>query len=369
MDATTAHRIFEWIERYPPKVVDITGGAPELSAFFQPLVKVSRGAGCRVIDRNNLTILEEPGFENLHDFLAEHEVEIIASLPCYEPENVHKQRGQGVFDKSIRGLLKLNSVGYGCGKLPLHLVYNPVGASLPGPQAALEEDYRKALKESHGVHFDRLLTLTNQPIARFAEDLRAQGQWEAYMELLTQAFNPDTLEGLMCRSTLNVGYQGDLFDCDFNQMLGLHLAEKTHLSLGSGSRALVQAAHHHRSPLPRLLGRCGQQLHRSPHRMNPAPDRVSTTRILVVGLGAVGSATLYQLALRGIACHGIDAHYPPHALGSSHGQTRITRLAVGEGAAYVPLGSTFSCHLALTGISGPNTLAAYLRWIGFWRQA
>ena len=158
--------------------------------------------------------------------MAEHEVEIIASLPCYEPENVHKQRGQGVFDKSIRGLLKLNSVGYGCGKLPLHLVYNPVGASLPGPQAALEEDYRKALKESHGVHFDRLLTLTNQPIARFAEDLRAQGQWEAYMELLTQAFNPDTLEGLMCRSTLNVGYQGDLFDCDFNQMLGLHLAGK-----------------------------------------------------------------------------------------------------------------------------------------------
>ncbi len=226
MDATTAHRIFEWIERYPPKVVDITGGAPELSEFFQPLVKVSRGAGCRVIDRNNLTILEEPGFETLHEFLAEYEVEIIASLPCYEPKNVHKQRGQGVFDKSIRGLLKLNSVGYGCGKLPLHLVYNPLGASLPGPQAALEEDYRKALKESHGVHFDRLLTLTNQPIARFAEDLRAKGQWEAYMELLAQAFNPDTLEGLMCRSTLNVGYQGELFDCDFNQMLGLHMAGK-----------------------------------------------------------------------------------------------------------------------------------------------
>ena len=246
---------------------------PELSAFFQPLVKVSRGAGCRVIDRNNLTILEEPGFENLHDFLAEHEVEIIASLLCYEPENVHKQRGQGVFDKSIRGLLKLNSVGYGCGKLPLHLVYNPVGASLPGPQAALEEDYRKTLKESHGVHFDRLLTLTNQPIARFAEDLRAQGQWEAYMELLTQAFNPDTLEGLMCRSTLNVGYQGDLLIATSIKCWGSTWLKKTHLSLGSGSGSTGPGCPSPPEPIASPVGRCGQQLHRSPHRMNPAPDR------------------------------------------------------------------------------------------------
>ena len=147
-------------------------------------------------------------------------VEVVASLPCYSAENVRRQRGNGVFERSIEGLRRLNAVGYGT-ELPLHLVYNPVGASLPGPQAELEADYREALRAGFGIEFTGLYTITNQPIARFAEDLRSQGKLEEYQALLTESFNPDTLEGLMCRSTLSVGYRGELFDCDFNQMLGL----------------------------------------------------------------------------------------------------------------------------------------------------
>jgi radical SAM/Cys-rich protein len=224
MSSQTMERVIHWIHRHRPRVVDITGGAPEMNPHFKDLVRSARAAGCEVIDRNNLTILEEPGFEDLHSFLAENQVEVIASLPCYEPENVHRQRGQGVFERSIRALRKLNEVGYGGVSLKLNLVYNPLGPTLPPPQEALEADYRKALLQEHGVQFNRLFTLTNQPIARFAEDLKAKGQWEAYMSLLANAFNPATLEGLMCRSTINVGYEGEVFDCDFNQMLGLQLA-------------------------------------------------------------------------------------------------------------------------------------------------
>jgi radical SAM/Cys-rich protein len=222
IDRETAERIGEWIKAYRPEVVDITGGAPELSEFFRFFVEVARAAGAHVIDRNNLTILEELGFEDLPVFLAEHEVEVIASLPCYLPENVNKQRGNGVFDKSIRGLKKLNAVGYGT-RLPLNLVYNPLGATLPPPQAELEADYREALQRDHGIEFNKLYTLTNQPIARFAEDLRKQNQWHAYMELLASSFNPQTVDGLMCRNTLSVDYRGRLYDCDFNQMLDMSL--------------------------------------------------------------------------------------------------------------------------------------------------
>jgi radical SAM/Cys-rich protein len=155
-------------------------------------------------------------------YLAEHEVEIIASLPCYTAENVARQRGNGVFEKSISALRKLNAVGYGRG-LPLHLVYNPVGAQLPGPQAELEADYKAVLKQEYGIEFNRLYTITNQPIARFAEDLKQQGRTEDYLELLVNNFNPETMEGLMCRNTLSVGWQGEVYDCDFNQMLGLQL--------------------------------------------------------------------------------------------------------------------------------------------------
>lgn len=223
MSAAVARRIGDWIRQHRPAVVDLTGGAPELSEHFRFLVETARAAGARVIDRNNLTIIEEPDFGWLPDYLALHEVEIIASLPCYSAENVNQQRGNGVFAKSIRALQALNARGYGT-RLPLHLVYNPLGPKLPGPQAELEADYHAELRQQFGIVFHRLFTITNQPIARFAEDLRRHGQWDAYLELLANAFNPATVPGLMCRTTLSVGYQGELYDCDFNQMLGLPLA-------------------------------------------------------------------------------------------------------------------------------------------------
>ncbi len=223
LEESTAIKIGNWISQNKPKIVDITGGAPELSAYFRMLVKLSRSAGCHVVDRNNLTIIEEPGFEWLPEFLAQHEVEVIASLPCYSQENVARQRGNGVFEKSIRALRRLNDLGYGK-NLALNLVYNPVGATLPPSQQELEIEYKIALHRDYGISFNRLYTITNQPIARFAEDLRDQGKWDEYMNLLAASFNPDTVDDLMCRSTLSVGYRGELYDCDFNQMLSLQLA-------------------------------------------------------------------------------------------------------------------------------------------------
>lgn len=219
---TVAHRIVDWIDRYRPAVVDITGGAPELSEFFRFFVQRARRAGARVLDRCNLTILLEPGFEDLADFLAGQQVEVIASLPCYTAENVARQRGNGVFEKSIAALRRLNAVGYGT-RLPLHLVYNPVGPRLPGSQEELEADYKDELLRNYGIRFNQLYTITNQPIARFAQDLRRQGKWEQYMELLATSFHPATLEGLMCRTTLSVGWLGEVYDCDFNQMLQMQM--------------------------------------------------------------------------------------------------------------------------------------------------
>jgi radical SAM/Cys-rich protein len=218
------------MQKHRPEIVDITGGAPELSEFFCYFVETARACGAHIIDRNNLTIIEEENFGWLPEYLAKHEVEVIASLPCYSAKNVNQQRGNGVFDKSISALKKLNAVGYG-GRLPLHLVYNPLGAKLPGPQAELEADYKEALQREFGIVFNKLFTITNQPIARFAEDLRKQGKWDEYLELLANAFNPATVEGLMCRSTLSVGYRGELFDCDFNQMLGMQLRNGAPLNL------------------------------------------------------------------------------------------------------------------------------------------
>jgi radical SAM/Cys-rich protein len=222
IDEGTAHRIGEWIDRNRPAVVDLTGGAPELSSFFRYFVEKSRAAGAHVIDRNNLTIIEEPGYEDLPRYLAGQEVEVVASLPCYGPENVNRQRGNGVFETSIAALRKLNEVGYGF-HLPLNLVYNPLGATLPGPQDQLEADYKAVLARDFGIRFNQLFTITNQPIARFAEDLRRRGQWDAYLELLANSFNPGTVPDLMCRTTLSVGYRGELYDCDFNQMLGMQI--------------------------------------------------------------------------------------------------------------------------------------------------
>ncbi len=215
-----ARRVGAWIVEHRPAVVDITGGAPELSAHFRYFVETARGAGAHVIDRNNLTIIETKAYADLPEYLAGHEVEVVASLPCYSAENVNAQRGEGVFEKSISALRKLNAVGYGT-RLPLSLVYNPLGAKLPGPQAELEADYKEALLREFGIVFTRLFTITNQPIARFADDLREQGKWDEYLELLANSFNPATVDGLMCRSTINVGWRGEVYDCDFNQMLNM----------------------------------------------------------------------------------------------------------------------------------------------------
>lgn len=222
MPAEVARRVSDWINEHRPPVVDITGGAPELSEHFRLLVEKSRQGGSRVMDRNNLTIIETPTFAWLPDYLAAHEVEVVASLPSYLEENVNAQRGDGVFERSIAALRKLNAVGYGA-RLPLDLVYNPLGPTLPPAQAELEADYKRELRQRYGIEFSHLLTISNQPIARFAEDLRQQGQWDAYLELLANSFNPATVKGLMCRSTISVGWLGEVYDCDFNQMLGMQI--------------------------------------------------------------------------------------------------------------------------------------------------
>jgi radical SAM/Cys-rich protein len=203
------------------ETVDITGGAPELNPHFRFLVERSRSLGRRVIDRCNLTILFETGMDDLVEFLAQHEVEVTASLPCYTAENVDKQRGHGVFHKSIEALRRFNAVGYGLpdSKLRLNLVYNPLGDHLPPRQEGLEADYKNQLREQFGIEFHKLLTLTNMPIQRFAVFLRQNGRYEAYMKLLAGHFNPATVPHLMCRSLVSVGWDGKLYDCDFNQML------------------------------------------------------------------------------------------------------------------------------------------------------
>ena len=220
MDEAVARRVGAWIQQHRPAIVDITGGAPELNQWFRYLVETARAAGSQVLDRCNLTIIEEPGFDWLPEYLAGHQVEIVASLPCYSAENVTRQRGAGVFDKSIRALRRLNAVGYGAHR-PLHLVYNPVGATLPGPQAELEADYHTALERDWGIVFNRLFTITNMPISRFLDFLIASGNDTAYLQRLSGAFNPAAAAGVMCRDMVSVGWDGTLYDCDFNQMLDL----------------------------------------------------------------------------------------------------------------------------------------------------
>ena len=223
MTRGTVDRVIDWFALTEIPAIDLTGGAPEMIPdfrYFIERVKTLRPSR-RVIDRCNLTILLEPGYEGLAQFLARHKVEIIASMPCYTAENVNAQRGQGVFDSSIKALRVLNSLGYGS-DLPLHLVYNPVGAFLPGPQAELEADYKRELKKHFGIIFNNLYTITNLPIARFASYLRHNNKLEEYMQLLIDNFNPATVFGLMCRNTISVGWTGEVFDCDFNQMLNMN---------------------------------------------------------------------------------------------------------------------------------------------------
>lgn len=221
-EATAARVLSVLANTRAVETVDITGGAPELNPNFQRLVIESRSRGHRVIDRCNLTVLLEPGHEQLAGFLAGEGVEIIASLPCYTRENVDEQRGRGVFDKSIEALRLLNRLGYGISEhLPLHLIYNPVGASLPPPQDKLEADYKRRLWEDFGIRFHHLYTLTNMQISRFAAQLAREGKQDFYAALLASRFNARTVEHLMCRSLVSVSWDGRIFDCDFNQMLEL----------------------------------------------------------------------------------------------------------------------------------------------------
>ncbi len=224
MTHETVDRIIDWLAKSDIPTVDLTGGTPEMIPDFRYVVQRVRALQPprKIIDRCNLTILLEPGYEGLAEFLAEHKVEIIASMPCYTPDNVNAQRGEGVFDGSIAALQLLNSLGYGIDpELPLHLVYNPVGAFLPGPQADLEADYKRELKKHFGIVFNKLYTITNLPIARFASYLRHNNKLDEYMELLMSAFNPATIDGLMCRNTISVGWRGEVYDCDFNQQLDM----------------------------------------------------------------------------------------------------------------------------------------------------
>ena len=227
MDGDTVALVIEVLRARQVSTLDLTGGAPELNLHFRHLVRQARALGVRVIDRCNLTILSEPGQEDLADFLAEQGVEVTASLPCYSPANVDRQRGDGVFDRSIAGLRQLNALGYadpargpGAG-LVLNLVYNPQGASLPPPQGPLEADYKRELLLHFGIRFDHLFALTNMPIQRFGSTLVSKGTFGAYMQLLRGSYRADNLDTVMCRSLLSVDWQGNLFDCDFNQMLGL----------------------------------------------------------------------------------------------------------------------------------------------------
>ena len=226
MSLEVAEQVIRLLDACPGlQTLDITGGAPELNRHFRWLVQEARGRGLEVIDRCNLTVLLEPGQEDLAGFLAEHGVHVTASLPCYSSANVDGQRGNGVFAKSIEALRRLNALGYGQPGtgLVLDLVYNPGGPFLPPSQEALEADYRVRLGEDFGIVFDRLFTIANMPIKRFGEALARMGELDTYRALLALHFNPATVDGLMCRSVVSVGWDGRLFDCDFNQMLDLPL--------------------------------------------------------------------------------------------------------------------------------------------------
>jgi radical SAM/Cys-rich protein len=224
MSRATAERIVESIAASPSvETVDLTGGAPELNPNFRYLVESARALGRAVMVRCNLTVLFVPGMESLPEFYRDHQAHLVCSLPCYSAENVEKQRGRGVFAQSIGALQRLNRLGYGAADLPLDLVYNPVGPALPPPQDDLEARYRDELGVNFGVRFSRLLTIANMPINRFAHQLQQWGRFEEYMGLLVNHFNPATVAGLMCRTIVSVGYDGVLYDCDFNQMLEIPL--------------------------------------------------------------------------------------------------------------------------------------------------
>lgn len=246
MTRETVNDVLAFIQASGVTTLDLTGGAPELNPHFRDLVRAARDLKVHVMDRCNLTILEQPGQDDLAQFLADQQVEVVASLPCYLEENVDRQRGDGVFATSIRALQMLNGLGYGRpgSGLTLNLVYNPQGAVLPPPQQQLETDYHARLGEQYGIEFNQLYVITNMPIQRFGSMLISKGQFENYMDLLKNAYQPANLDSVMCRDLISVDWRGYTYDCDFNQMLGLPLAYKgrahTHLRDLIG----VDLAHH-----------------------------------------------------------------------------------------------------------------------------
>ena len=224
MSKKTMDQLLAFLAKSDVKTVDLTGGAPELNSHFQYFVKAIRALNIHVMVRCNLTVIFEPGREDLPSFYKSNQIELVCSLPCYLEDNVDEQRGKGVYQKSIEALQVLNGVGYGQdgSGLQLDLVYNPVGASLPPDQDELEADYKHELKERFGIVFNRLYTITNMPISRFGEFLKRRGLHEAYMHTLIDNFNGQTLHNVMCRSLVSIDWQGNVFDCDFNQMLDMH---------------------------------------------------------------------------------------------------------------------------------------------------
>jgi radical SAM/Cys-rich protein len=235
MSTATVDAVIDAMHRLPVKTVDLTGGAPELNPEFRRLVEVARTRDLHIIDRCNLSVLMEEGQESLAQFLADNEVEVVASLPCYLEQNVDAQRGNGTFEKSIAGLQELNMLGYGQegSGLVLKLVYNPQGASLPPDQSMLETDYKRILFEKYGIRFSALLTLANLPVRRFGSALLSRGEFHDYMTLLQENHRPCNLDAVMCRSLVSIDWQGYVYDCDFNQMLGLPIGysgRKTHIT-------------------------------------------------------------------------------------------------------------------------------------------
>ncbi|MDG2087597.1 MAG: arsenosugar biosynthesis radical SAM protein ArsS [Arenicellaceae bacterium] len=234
MSRETIDVVLDVLRNTKVNTLDLTGGAPELNINFRYLAAEARALGVHVIDRCNLTILSEPGQGDLAKFLAEHQIEVVASLPCYLEDNVDAQRGDGVYQRSMDGLKTLNKLGYGKAEsgLILNLVYNPIGPYLPPAQIQLEEDYHRELRARFGIEFNTLFIITNMPISRFGSTLVSHNQFDDYMGLLRGAMNKDNLESVMCRDIVSVDYQGYLYDCDFNQMLDIPLGgttEKKHL--------------------------------------------------------------------------------------------------------------------------------------------
>jgi radical SAM/Cys-rich protein len=244
MKRENVENVVRFLARSEIPTLDITGGAPELHPDFAHLVASATHLGRHVMDRCNLTVIFEPGMEYLPEFFRTNRVELICSLPCYSEENVDKQRGKGTFDASIRALQQLNEIGYGQSgnDLVLNLVYNPVGPHLPPPQEKLEQDYKRILRDQFGIVFNQLFCLTNMPITRYATHLKHRGEYENYRELLESNFNAATLDQVMCRNLISIGWEGSVYDCDFNQMLDLPLTDSTGQKLHIASLGLEQVA-------------------------------------------------------------------------------------------------------------------------------